>query len=92
MDTIAATASWYHDEKLLPFYLQIYFFDPGYNSSKWENPGPGYSMLFNLHTAKLITMEESIVHNNGKTVQYVPVDVASKCRSNGTDEFLSADR
>ena len=47
------TGSWYHDEKTsLPYYLDVRFFDPGYDPKRSYNAGHEY--LFNLHNAKLI--------------------------------------
>jgi len=50
---IQVTGSWYHDEKTsLPYYLDVQFFDPGYDPKRRYNSGHGF--LFNLHNAKLI--------------------------------------
>lgn len=75
---ISLSASWYHDEETLPHYLGIHFFDPGYSKSRWANPG--YALLFNLHTGKLMKMEIFIVRDNGKGLQSVAVDLTDTCK------------
>jgi hypothetical protein len=50
---IRVTGSWYHDEKnSLPYYLDIQFFEPGYDPKRSYNSS--HTFLFNLHNAKLI--------------------------------------
>jgi hypothetical protein len=50
---ILVTGSWYHDETTsLPYYLDVRFFDPGYDPKRSYNAG--HEFLFNLHNAKLI--------------------------------------
>lgn len=50
---IQVTGSWYHDEKAsLPYYLDVQFFDPGYDPKRSYNSS--HEFLFNLHNAKLI--------------------------------------
>jgi hypothetical protein len=58
-----------------------------YNKSRCENPG--FSLLFNLRTSKLMQMEVIIVRDNGKSIQYVPVDFASRCNSGELKDFAS---
>jgi hypothetical protein len=77
MSQIRASASWYHDESILPHYLNFDFFDPGYNESRSANSG--YKLLFNLHNGRLIRMEALVVSGDGKGPQYVPVDVSYLC-------------
>jgi hypothetical protein len=77
MGEVTATGSWYHNEARLPYYLNLTFFDPGYSVNKWANSG--YTLLFNLRTGKLIKMETQIVRDEGRTIQDVPVNLASRC-------------
>ena len=50
---VLVTGSWYHDEKTsLPYYLDVRFFDPGYDPKRSYNTD--HEFLFNLHNAKLI--------------------------------------
>ncbi|NUO74783.1 MAG: hypothetical protein HOQ32_02095 [Lysobacter sp.] len=87
---IQASGSWHHDESRGPYYINILFLDPGHNSDSWTNPG--YSMLFNLRTGKLMAMQVQIVRDNGKSLQYVPVDLAARCPSSVLKEVLDAPR
>jgi len=84
---IKVSASWYHQEIALPYYLQIVFFDPEFDQSQRFNPG--YTLLFNLHTGKLMKMEANVVRQSGKGLQMIPVDVASLCRHNESRNFLA---
>ncbi|MEW6667361.1 MAG: hypothetical protein AB1512_19325 [Thermodesulfobacteriota bacterium] len=79
LSEIRASASWYHDEKIVPYYLHLVFYDPGYDKSRWANSG--FSLTFNLHTGKLMKMQVIIVRDNGKSMQSVPVDIAARCNS-----------
>jgi hypothetical protein len=89
MSQIRATASWYHDEGLLPYYLKFYFVDSDYDESRWPPDQGYYSLLFNLRTGKLMEMEVMIVRDAGRS-QYVPVDLAQLCRGEVLKDFLSA--
>ena len=73
---VFVTASWYHDRSTLPHYVNINLYDPG---NEGADNRPGYSLLFNLTTARLIRMQVEIVRNAGKSIQYVPVDLAERC-------------
>jgi hypothetical protein len=78
---IRASASWYGDESVVPYYLEINFPDPSQDESTWASPG--YSLLFNLHTGKLMQMNVTIARDGGKSIQEVPVDIIDRC---GVDE------
>ena len=88
MSQIVATASWYHEEGLLPYYLKFYFFDPGYDESRFYNQG--YSLLFNLRTGELMEIEVNIVRDSGRSMQSVPVDLAQRCTGEVLKGFSSA--
>ena len=90
MSQIRASASWYHDEWLLPYYLKFYFVDPGYDESRWPPDQGYYSLLFNLRTGKLMQMEVRIVRDGGKFSQFVPVDLAQLCKGELLKGFISA--
>jgi hypothetical protein len=77
MEEVVATGSWYHDESLLPYYLNLTFFDPGYSVKRWANPG--VKLLFNLRSGKLIRVESLEVGDNGRSLQHVAVDLGSRC-------------
>lgn len=87
---IFATASWYHDEGLLPYYLKFDFVDPGYDESRWPPNQGYYSLLFNLRTAKLMRIEVNIVRDSGRSMQSVPVDLAQLCNGEVLKGFSSA--
>lgn len=89
LDQIQATASWYHDETVLPYYMNIQFFDPGYDEQRWANAG--FSMLFNLRTAKLIKLEVNIVRNEGRAMQSIAVDVSALCPQEQIVDFMDRD-
>jgi hypothetical protein len=74
---VRASGSWYHEETLLPYYLNIEFFDPGYSEKNWANAG--FSLLFNLRTGKLMEMEVLVVRYGGRGIQQIPVDLAERC-------------
>jgi hypothetical protein len=85
MNDIRASASWYHDESIVPYYLNLEFFDPGYNASAWANAG--HSLLFDLHTGKLLQMQALIVQ--GKSLQHGAVDLAARCPPAELEGILS---
>ena len=82
---ISASASWYNNESILPYYLEINFPDPGHDQATWGSPG--YSLLFNLHTGKLMQMNVTIARDGGKSTQEVPVDVIDLCGSDKVNSF-----
>ena len=87
---IKASASWYHDEKNLPYYLVIEFGDPGFEQS--TEIAPYYSILFNLHTGKLMKMERvTKTRGQGSIInwQTTRLDVASLCDSASLSGFAS---
>ena len=90
MSQIVATASWYHDEGLLPYYLKFYFVDPGYDESRWPPNQGYYSLLFNLRTGKLMEIEVNIVRDSGRSMQSVPVDLAQLCKGEALKGFSNA--
>jgi len=67
---IRVTGSWYHDETTsLPYYLDIQFFDPGYDPKRSYNSS--HKFLFNLHNAKLIhatTFKATKAGNGGQGI------------------------
>ena len=77
LSQIRAKGSWYHERGVLPPYLDVEFYDSGYETEKSANPG--YSLLFNLETAQLIRMDVNIVHEREKSIQSVPVDIGGLC-------------
>ncbi|HJW33994.1 MAG TPA: hypothetical protein VJ505_11560 [Holophagaceae bacterium] len=87
---IKASASWYHNEKTIPYYLNLEFGDPGFEDS--PDLRSHYSMLFNLRTGMLMQMERvSNTKGEGSIINYktVRIDVASLCGSESLDSFSS---
>jgi hypothetical protein len=82
---IRITASWYHDESLLPYYLSIDFFDTGRDQGSSMNPG--FSFLFNLRTGKLIQLMANVVLEPGRTMQSIPVDLQKRCSASDLAGF-----
>jgi hypothetical protein len=77
LQDIQVLASWYHDQTILPYYVNVKFFDEGYDTKKPFNSG--FSIVFNLRTARLIQMQALMVRDQGNSVQPVPIDLASRC-------------
>ena len=90
MFSVRALASWYHEEKVLPYYLSVQLTDPGHNKESSYNSG--YSLLFNLRTARLIKMEVQIASDGGNAVQFVPVDLSERCSPQELKGFKDAPR
>lgn len=86
VDEIKVSASWYHDESIVPYYLAVTFFDPGYDQGIPFNPG--YSLMFNLRTGKLMSMDVLIVRDQGWALQNLPIHVESQCRHEDVSQFL----
>lgn len=86
---IQATASWYHEESVMPFYLNVKFFDPEYENSRLMNSG--YSLFFNLRTGKLMSMEVLILRDGGKIIQNVPVDLRALCTVQEYSDFSGSE-
>lgn len=88
VNQISIWASWYHDENLLPYYLGVDFYNPGYKGNHRANSG--FMLMFNLRTAKLMQMKAMIVLNNGKVMQDIPVDIKDLCMPDELNNFFDA--
>ena len=86
LNQITLSASWYHDLKLLPPYIKINFNDPG--EIRRDSYNPGYSLLFNLDTCRLIEMEINVIRNGGNGCQFVPVDLSAICKPKDLQQVL----
>ncbi|MBB4727666.1 hypothetical protein [Xanthomonas arboricola] len=49
--SIRLSGSWYHEERIVPFYINVEFPDPGQEQEKY--PRSGQTFLFNLRTPSL---------------------------------------
>ncbi|MGA4321773.1 hypothetical protein [Ectopseudomonas hydrolytica] len=85
---ISLSASWYHEASSLPHYINVNFYDPGYNPKKWANSG--YSILFNLANAKIIDMAYSQVSPDESSSQLHPVNLSCLCQNQEIANFLDA--
>ncbi|MCC6076528.1 hypothetical protein ACFPTX_02235 [Pseudomonas sp. GCM10022188] len=83
---ISLSASWYHSSSSLPHYMNIEFYDPGYNPEKWANSG--YSILLSLASAKVINIEYSQVNPDESSSQHLSVDLSSLCQEKELADFL----
>jgi hypothetical protein len=90
LEDVRAYASWYHEEKERPYYLNVEFLDPGYKPASPHNPG--YSLLFNLRTARLIQMTVLVSRENDKALQLLPLDLAAMCSKVELDAFKDAQK
>ena len=81
---IQITSSWYHDQKVLPYYLVVTFFDPGRDQEKYFNSG--YSLMFNLNDAKLIKvkrLKRDWFGDGGRHIDINPRDVCGQSDNRG---------
>jgi hypothetical protein len=86
---VQASASWEHDEAILPPYLSLRFLDPGQDAKATATSA--FTLLFDLRSAKLIEMQVEIVRTaHQRTVtQIVPVDLQARCGDAETATFLA---
>jgi hypothetical protein len=78
---IQVSGSWNHDEKgPLPYYLNIRFFDPGYDPKRRYNSS--HEFLFNLHNAKIIHAEEFEANQSGNGGQSRTLKLPMGCDLN----------
>jgi hypothetical protein len=87
---VQASASWEHDETILPPYLSLRFLDPGQDPKAAATSA--FSLLFDLRSAKLIEMQVEIVHAARHRTQSVPVDLQARCGDAETASFLAPAR
>lgn len=83
---IGLTASWYHDLTLLPPYINVDFYDTGYDPHRWENPR--HSILFNLNNAKVVRMTYSGFSTDESRFEFLPIDLSSICDKREIDNVV----
>ena len=71
------TASWTHDESVVPYYLAARFAEP-------DDTALAFTLLFNLHTARLMEVSVQIA-GSGKIERSLPLDLHARC---GDDELV----
>jgi hypothetical protein len=76
MGDVQVSGSWYHDESMLPYYLNVRFLDP------WQSPDPAerssYAFIFNLRTTELVGADRWIW--KGNSVSTVPMAFPRGCK------------
>lgn len=71
------TGSWYHDESIVPHYIQVQFHDP---RSATEFPGyPDVRFLFNLHDATLLQVTKVIPIPGERAVRHRDIRLVNGC-------------
>jgi hypothetical protein len=85
MKDVRVSASWYHDTSIsgLPPYLSVKLYHPGNEAAPFR---PGYWLLFNLSTARLLSVKV-VVPGTDNSAQLVPVDLAARCSARELQEF-----
>jgi hypothetical protein len=71
---VSVSASWYHDLALLPPYLSLIFYKPGYAEEKWANSG--IVMMFDLNSGKILSVRRQIVGDGGNSMRGGELDLA----------------
>ncbi|XLZ72383.1 hypothetical protein ABT364_10590 [Massilia sp. SR12] len=87
MKEVVAAGSWYHDEAMLPYYLQVTFFNPGYSAKLRANSG--VQILFNLRTGDVIEIHALVVGDKGRSVRNFPVDLNARCTADEAAKLAS---
>ncbi|MEK1941157.1 MAG: hypothetical protein AAAB16_12380 [Pseudomonas sp.] len=77
LSKVEVSGSWFHDEAVLPYYLNIHFQDGTYDP--YVSTFIGYSTLINLRTNTLLRMTEYSLQKGHKGDQQRDVDLESQC-------------
>jgi hypothetical protein len=75
---IRVTGSWYHDEKTVPYYVNVKFSDPGYDRGRLGNSY--YGFLFNLRTAQFIGMTRFEADRSGNGGMNTTIELPKGCQ------------
>lgn len=78
-EDIRVTASWYHDQARLPYYINIEFYDPDRKPERFVNPSSQF--LFNLHDAKLIKVHRLEANWFDDGGSFKEVEFSAKCKA-----------
>lgn len=78
-DGVFVTGSWYHEEIVLPYYVNVEFRDPGYSKARSFNSK--LSIIFDLRTAEIIDINRLVANRSGTRAQFVPIDIPKGCVS-----------
>jgi hypothetical protein len=63
---VSVSASWYHDLAVLPPYLSLLFYEPGYAKETWANSG--IAMMFDLRSGKILSIRRQLVADGGNSL------------------------
>jgi len=74
-------ASWTHDESVVPYYLAARFAEP-------DDADVAFTLLFNLHTARLIEVSVDIAHG-ADVERSLPLDLRARCATDELDGVLA---
>ena len=85
MRDVQVSGSWYHEESVLPYYVNVTFSEPDRLEGRPYNAS--LSVLFNLRTTQVIKVHQYTPDPSGNGVQYA--DVTASC---GSDKRSSAAR
>jgi hypothetical protein len=75
---IRITGSWHHDEEIVPYYVNVEFYDPGYDRGRLSNSN--YSFLFNLRTAQLISITRFEANRSGNGGTNTTIELPKGCQ------------
>ncbi|NHZ63661.1 hypothetical protein [Massilia genomosp. 1] len=82
MAQVSASASWYHDESVLPYYLSLRFAAPAAMTVK---PGTHVGILVNLRTAKIININKVITGPAEGEQRSVGMGLLQRCSAQELD-------
>lgn len=88
IDRMQVRGSWYHNDFLLPPYLVIEL--PNKSSPK-ESYSDGYSLMFNLKSAKLIEIKKMIALGGGTGVKEQVIKISEMCNRDEVSQMRPSD-
>ena len=77
MKDVFVSGSWYHNESVLPYYVDVEFYEPGYVQGHPYNSS--FKILFNLRTAQVIKLQWFVADPSGNGGQYRDVVLPKGC-------------
>ena len=87
IDALQASASWYHDEIRLPFYMRIDFLEPGFNKQRIDNSG--MTFLVNLRTGKVMRIGKVVITKPGQSWEERFINPEQLCSPEELKEFYA---
>ncbi|GEM_PF-3714505 len=77
LSDVFVTGSWYHNEAIVPYYVSVKFYEPGYVRGRTFNSS--FNIVFNLHTAQVLSVQRFIADPSGNGGQYKNVALPKGC-------------